>query len=260
MARKAGDGTECGARGAPEAGRGGSVSESVAKALRGGIGREEKREIPTILFRCSGAIRAFATDLDKRRRRGPLHGRRPRRSPRSRAAPPPPGVGPVPGRRDVHFALERALLTAHLECKMHISTITGPTHPSPPRTASVHTILRRPRPTDHDPWRERLNEPFSSGFVLECDDVGRGAGAGRYAPAAFPGRRITPPAGPPAPARSARVRGETGRANGAEGASGAATLCTAIPRARPRPRLLRPFPSATPLDPPLYEKRRRSGG
>ena len=259
MARKAGDGTECGARGAPEAGRGGSVSESVAKALRGGIGREEKREIPTILFRCSGAIRAFATDLDKRRRRGPLHGRRPRRSPRSRAAP-PPGVGPVPGRQDVHFALERALLTAHLECKMHISTITGPTHPSPPRTASVHTILRRPRPTDHDPWRERLNEPFSSGFVLECDDVGRGAGAGRYAPAAFPGRRITPPAGPPAPARSARVRGETGRANGAEGASGAATLCTAIPRARPRPRLLRPFPSATPLDPPLYEKRRRSGG
>ena len=91
MARKAGDGTECGARGAPEAGRGGSVSESVAKALRGGIGREEKREIPTILFRCSGAIRAFATDLDKRRRRGPLHGRRPRRSPRSRAAPPPGG-------------------------------------------------------------------------------------------------------------------------------------------------------------------------
>ena len=174
--------------------------------------------------------------------------------------PRPPGVGPVPGRRDVHFALERALLTAHLECKMHISTITGPTHPSPPRTASVHTILRRPRPTDHDPWRERLNEPFSSGFVLECDDVGRGAGAGRYAPAAFPGRRITPLAGPPAPARSARVRGETGRANGAEGASGAATLCTAIPRARPRPRLLRPFPSATPLDPPLYEKRRRSGG
>ena len=48
-------------------------------------------------------------------RRGPLHGRRPRRSPRSRA-------GPLrPERRDVHFALERALLTAHLECKMHLS-------------------------------------------------------------------------------------------------------------------------------------------
>ena len=207
MARKAGDGTECGARGAPEAGRGGSVSESVAKALRGGIGREEKREIPTILFRCSGAIRAFATDLDKRRRRGPLHGRRPRRSPRSRAAPPPGGrTRPRAPRcalctRTGTFNRTSRVQNAHLERIMHISTITGPTHPSPPRTASVHTILRRPRPTDHDPWRERLNEPFSSGFVLECDDVGRGAGAGRYAPAAFPGRRITPPAGPPAPPR-----------------------------------------------------------
>ena len=234
MARKAGDGTECGARGAPEAGRGGSVSESVAKALRGGIGREEKREIPTILFRCSGAIRAFATDLDKRRRRGPLHGRRPRRSPRSRAAPPPGGrTRPRAPRcalctRTGTFNRTSRVQNAPLESIMHISTITGPTHPSPPRTASVHTILRRPRPTDHDPWRERLNEPFSSGFVLECDDVGRGAGAGRYAPAAFPGRRITPPAGPPAPARSARVRGETGRANGAEGASGVATPCTAM--------------------------------
>ena len=59
-------------------------------------------------------------------RRGPLHGRRPRRSPRSRA-------GPLrPERRDVHFALERALLTAHLECKMHISTSTGPTRPQQP--------------------------------------------------------------------------------------------------------------------------------
>ena len=69
MARKAGDGTECGARGAPEAGRGGSVSESVAKALRGGIGREEKRGISTILFRCSGSIGAFATDSDTGRDR-----------------------------------------------------------------------------------------------------------------------------------------------------------------------------------------------
>ena len=37
--------------------------------------------------------------------------------------PPPPG----PGRRNVHFALERALLTAYLESKMHISTSAGPT-------------------------------------------------------------------------------------------------------------------------------------
>ena len=32
-----------------------------------------------------------------------------------------------PVRRDVHFALERALLTAHFESEMHISTSAGPT-------------------------------------------------------------------------------------------------------------------------------------
>ena len=50
--------------------RGGGVSESVAKAPRAGIDREKKRGISTILFRRSGATGAFATDLDKRRRRG----------------------------------------------------------------------------------------------------------------------------------------------------------------------------------------------
>ena len=87
-----------GAGGAPGTVRGGGVSESVAKAPRVGIGREKKRGVSTILFRRFGAIRAFATDLDKRRTHGPLHGRRPRRSPRSRprVGPPPP-----PGRRDV---------------------------------------------------------------------------------------------------------------------------------------------------------------
>mgnify|MGYP001003886755 CR=1 FL=1 len=78
--------------------QGGDVSESATKAPRAGIGGEKKRGISTILFRRFGAIRAFATDLDKRRTHGPLHGRRPRRSPRSRprVGPPPP-----PGRRDV---------------------------------------------------------------------------------------------------------------------------------------------------------------
>ena len=34
-----------------------------------------------------------------------------------------PGLArPDPGRRDVHFAFERALLTAHLECKLHRSS------------------------------------------------------------------------------------------------------------------------------------------
>ena len=48
--------------------------------------------------------------------RGPLHGRRPWRSLRSWTDP-----APTPGCRGVHFALERALLTAPFECKMHIS-------------------------------------------------------------------------------------------------------------------------------------------
>ena len=68
-------GCRCGgAGGAPGTTRGGQLSKSVAKAPWTGIGREKKRGISTILFRCPGAIRAFATDLDKRRRRGPLGG------------------------------------------------------------------------------------------------------------------------------------------------------------------------------------------
>ena len=63
-----------GARGAPGAFRGGGMSKSVAKAPRAGIGREGHRGIPTFLLARSGAIGAFATDLDKRRRRG--HSRR----------------------------------------------------------------------------------------------------------------------------------------------------------------------------------------
>ena len=35
--------------------------------------------------------------------------------------PAPGSPRPAPGRRDVHFALERALLTAHIESIMHLS-------------------------------------------------------------------------------------------------------------------------------------------
>ena len=63
-----------GASGAPVVVRGGGVSESVAKAPRGGIGREKKRGISTILSARFGSIGTFATDLDKRRRRGPAGG------------------------------------------------------------------------------------------------------------------------------------------------------------------------------------------
>ena len=64
-----------GAGGAPGAVWVGQLSESVAKALRVGIGREKKRGISTILLRLSGAMGVFATDLDKRCRRGPREGR-----------------------------------------------------------------------------------------------------------------------------------------------------------------------------------------
>ena len=47
------------------------MSKSAAKALRDGIGGDKKRRISTFLFARPGAIRAFATDLDNLRRRGP---------------------------------------------------------------------------------------------------------------------------------------------------------------------------------------------
>ena len=50
----------------------------------------KKRGISTFLFRRFGVIGAFATDLDKRCRRGPLRGRRSRRSPRRSGRPTPP--------------------------------------------------------------------------------------------------------------------------------------------------------------------------
>ncbi len=149
------DGTEgrgrgrSGARGAPGALRGGDMSKSVAKALRGAIGREKNRGISTFLFAHPGRIRAFATDLDNPRRRGPLHGRRPRRSPRSRDAPTGGRTRPRTPRRALctrtsTFNRTSRVQNAPLESIMHISTITGPTRSSPPRTASAHTIPRRP--------------------------------------------------------------------------------------------------------------------
>ena len=149
-----GAGQPGGTRGTPGTVRGGGVSESVAKALRDGIGREKKRGISTILFRRSGTIGAFATDLDKLRPRGPLPGtrsarRRPRRAPRR-----PDGTREYTARRSdgpclrsperllrrkVHFAFESAVPTVILECKIHISANTswpddgiGGRHRAPP--------------------------------------------------------------------------------------------------------------------------------
>ena len=47
------------------------MSKSATKAPRGGIDREEKRGISTILLARSGAIGAFVADFDNPRRRGP---------------------------------------------------------------------------------------------------------------------------------------------------------------------------------------------
>ena len=140
-------GAGCGAGGAPRASRDGVVSESVAKASRGETGRGQKRGISTFLFQCSDSVRAFATDLDKRRRREPLRGRRSRRSPR-----PPGRPAPTPGRRDVHFALRRAPPTAPVESDMRISTSTGPTR-------SHRSGRPRPHLADHRLAVSALREP-----------------------------------------------------------------------------------------------------
>ena len=62
------------AGGTPVATWGEGVSKSATKALRGGIGREEKRGISTILLARLGSIGAFVADFDNPRRRGPLGG------------------------------------------------------------------------------------------------------------------------------------------------------------------------------------------
>ena len=116
------------------------MSKSVAKAPRAGIGCEKKRGISTFLFRRSGAIGAFATDLDKLRPRGPLAGMRPTQRRPQRAPRRPDGTREYTARRSdgpclrsperllrrkVHFAFESAVPTVILECKMHISTRKG---------------------------------------------------------------------------------------------------------------------------------------
>ena len=64
-------------------------------------------------------------------------------------APRPPC--PAPGRRDVHFALERALLTAHLECKMHLSRAECTSRRSQDRPVPHHPGRLPPTPSRADP-------------------------------------------------------------------------------------------------------------
>ncbi len=103
-----GDGRAWGdAGGAPVAVRGGGMSKSVAKASRGGIGGGQKRGISTFLFRHSGAIRVFATDLDNLRCRGAAEG------------PPEGRRGPGGGRGGRPLTPRRALRTR--KCKFQPS-------------------------------------------------------------------------------------------------------------------------------------------
>ena len=63
-----------------------------------------------------------------------------------------PALGPVryaPGRRDVHFALERALLTAHLDGEMHLSRAE----------CTSRRAQDRPAPTTPNGFRPRRPAP-----------------------------------------------------------------------------------------------------
>ena len=93
--------------GAPGTDWGGGVSRSVAKASRGGIGVEQKRGISTILSVHSGAIGAFATDLDNLRRRGAAEG------------PPEGRRGPGGGRGGRPLTPRRALRTRKCSSSRH---------------------------------------------------------------------------------------------------------------------------------------------
>ena len=89
----------------------------------------------------------------------PQAGRRPQRAPRraNRAHRPrrrPPRT--TPRLRNVHFALESAVPTVILECKMHLSAKkrAGRSRRGPRRRPRGP---RRPRPPSRRFWRERLN-------------------------------------------------------------------------------------------------------
>ena len=81
---------------------------------------------------------------------------------------PAPGSGrprPAPGRRDVHFALERALLTARFEGKIHISTRRG-------RLRTRPLLRRRARGA-------RASRSSPGGLTADREVGRRGPGRGR---------------------------------------------------------------------------------
>ena len=112
--------------------------------------------------------------------------------PRTPARTAAAAITPTPGRRDAHFALERALLTAHLESEMHVSTSTGPTRPHHPG---------RPRPVV-GPSRGEGGKAALRGE----GPAAAGSGAGRRPAPALRMGFVPPPSGQggicPAPAHA----------------------------------------------------------
>ena len=90
--------------------------------------------------------------------RGPLHGRRLRRS------PVPGPTHTAPGRRDVHFVLERALLTAHLEGEMRLSRAECTSRRAQDRPAPANPGRPPPAPPRADPG-PRTATPGEKGSV-----------------------------------------------------------------------------------------------
>ena len=107
----------------------------VRICCKGAPGRDRRREEARNI---NVSLPAFRRDRGLCNRFGQTA---PSRAPARTAVPAiAPALGPTrPGRRNVHFALERALLTAHLDVRR-----TDP--PAPTRTAPARTAPHRPRP------------------------------------------------------------------------------------------------------------------
>ena len=82
------------------------------------------------------------------------------------------GAGPLV-RRDVRFALERALLTAHLECKMHLSRAECTSRRAQDRPAPANPGRPPPAPPRADPG-PRTTTPGEKGSVKNWATTSRG--------------------------------------------------------------------------------------
>ena len=156
-----------------------------AEAVRMGLlGRSGAGACPDLLQRRSGPGEAANESAEYQRffsrapaRSGPLQQIWTNGAPRTPARTAAAAITPTPGRRDAHFALERALLTAHLESEMHISTSTGPTRPQRPgRPRPVVGPLRGEDPAAAGSGAERRPAPaHADGVSTAAGPPGRPA-------------------------------------------------------------------------------------